>query len=607
MISFLGWTPFTSFANDISFEASVNANKVSLGETLQLTLTFEGAKPDSPLDIPHIDGWEARYLGPSTSISIINGQYSSHVSHVYTLFPQKTGKFQIPAISVNIAGKALSSQPIDIEVVDAGVTSQGAGDDNNAAMATNIKDRIFVTLETPRKDLYLNEKNPLTIKLYINGLAIRDVQYPQFQHDGFTVGEFSKPKQYEQTIGGVRYQVLEFNTDIYPARTGDLKLGPATLLCNLLFKSSNRQRFPTNGMDNFFNDDFFEGIFNNYQKREVSLSSVDLPIHVLALPDEGKPADFFGAVGAFSLDAKASPAQVSIGDPITLRMTVSGEGNLQTVTMPALKPDEKFKLYDPQIKEENGNKILEQVVIPKSDKVTEIPAIRFSYFDPQKKVYQTIDRGPFPIKVTPSESKDEFKVVRFDQNKSSATVNAPEEFPQDIVFIKEQPGEFRRIHDYLYKKSFFILGWTITLLGWILLVIFYKRRQKLRRDVRYARGLQALKKAKKDLQTARQFMMEGKQNEFYNTIFKVLGEYLSGKLHLSSGSVSIEIIDQEFKKHQTRPGSTVDLNKILNNVKSILHECDMVRYAQIKLDHTKMQENLKKLEEIIDQLERAWR
>ncbi len=606
----LYWTtPLTgSYSDDTSFEASVNTNKVSLGETLQLTLTFQGGKIDSPPEIPHIDGLEVRYLGPSTSITIINGQYSSHVSHIYTVFPQKTGTLQIPAVTVKVNGKAFSSQPIAIEVVNAAVDSPGAGDDNNsAAAATSIKDRIFVTLEIPRKQVYLNEKIPLIIRLYINGLAVRDVQYPQFQHDGFTVEEFSKPRQYQQVIGGVRYEVLEFTTDIYSTRAGELKLGPATLVCNLLFKNSNRQRFPANGFDNFFEDDFFQGVFNNYQKRALSLSSVDLPIHVLTLPEEGRPPDFSGAVGTFTFDAKASPQKVGVADPVTLKMTVSGAGNLETVTMPALKADENFKLYDPQIKEENGNKILEQVVIPKSEKVREIPAIKFSYFDPEKKSYQTIDRGPFPIQVTKSENKDEFKVVGFDQNKPVSDTHGEEEFGRNIVFIKDQPGQFRRIHEYLYKKPLFISGWIALIFGWIILAVFYRRRQKLQTDVSYARALKAPKKAKKGLDSARKFMTEGKQNEFYNTIFKTLSEYLADKLHLSSAGVTIEAIDQKLKKQQNRRASGADLTNILNNVESILHECDMVRYALMKLDSHKMQENFKKLEEVIDQLERVGR
>ena len=95
--------PQMNYAQDTSFEAFVNTNKVDLGETVQLTLSFEGGKTDSPPEIPHIDGLEARYLGPSTSIAIMNGQYSSHVSYLYTLFPQKTGKFQIPSITSNPA------------------------------------------------------------------------------------------------------------------------------------------------------------------------------------------------------------------------------------------------------------------------------------------------------------------------------------------------------------------------------------------------------------------------------------------------------------------------------------------------------------------------
>ena len=120
----------------------------------------------------------------------------------------------------------------------------------------------------------------------------------------------------------------------------------------------------------------------------------------MPLPEEGKPEGFSGAVGKFGFNVSVSPTEVKEGDPITLRMTVNGEGNLTAFEMPSLSSKDNFKLYDPQIIEKDNIKKSEQVIIPNSAEVIQVPKIQFSYFDPDLKRYQTITRGPFPITVT---------------------------------------------------------------------------------------------------------------------------------------------------------------------------------------------------------------
>lgn len=608
-IFFFSTLSVVGYAQDLSFEASVNINKVSLGETVQLTLTSNDAKPDQPPEIPSVDGMEARYLGPSTNITIINGQYSSRTSHIYTLFFQKTGKFRIPAINVQLKGKTFTSEPIDIEVVDsnASVPGASANDQGASSTGTSIKDRIFLTIEVPRKEFYENEKIPLTIKLYINGLAAQDIQYPQFNHEGFSTEDFGQPKQYEQIVGGVRYQVVEFDGIVYPIRPGDLKLGPATLVCNLVFRNNDQRRPPASDFDHFFDDDFLNGFFNSYQKRAMTLTSVDLPIKVLALPTEGRPEDFSKAVGRFSFEASSSPVEVSVGDPVTLKMSVAGEGNLQAVTLPSLKADERFKTYDPQIKEENGKKILEQVVIPKTDQVSEIPALRFSYFDPQTKTYQKIVQGPFPLKVKKAEGKDEFKIVGFDQSKNklpsqnetgpAPAPKRPEEIGSDILFIKEQPGNFYSLSARLYKNSFFIFSWILLLFIWVALAFFYNWKKKIQSDAGYARRLYAPKKARRGIEVAQNFLKEDQQKEFYDTIHKTLQEYLADKFHLPPAGVTLEAIEKEFQKRRLEGG-------VLEKVKTVFNQCDMVRYASLKIDIGQMTETFQQLREVIDYFER---
>ncbi len=587
-------TAWLGIPQEIRFEASVDTTRTDLGSVILLTLTFEGAKPDGPPELPKIDGLEARYLGPSSRISIINGQVSTRVGYMYNLFPTKTGKFRIPAIKANVAGQTLTSQPIDLEVVDASKAgSPGTGAESTG---TNLNERIFLIMEIPKKQVYVYERLPVTIKLFIQGLAVRDIQYPQFQHEGFFAKEYGQPKEYQATMGESRYQVIEFNTAVYPTSSGSLTLGPGKLGCNILFESSGRRRFPRSGFDSLFEDDFFEGFFDHHEKRPMTVSSVELPVEVLSFPEEGKPADFSGAVGTFSFEASVSPSEVDVGDPLTLRMKVIGDAYWPAVGMPSLKESENLKLYEPQIKDQAGQKTLEQVLIPKSEKITEIPAIRFTYFDKAKKAYQTVTQGPFPIKVK-SSPREEFKVVGFDQ---SPPPLVEEKLGQDIVFIKEQPGKWRRVDSCFYKSPFLLAAGLVLVLGGAALEIVYRRNQKLKADVRYRRRLQAPGKAKKALENARRFMAQGKDREFYEHIFKSLQEYLGDHFHLASGAITFDVVAREFENRHLK-------RDVLTQVKALFEECDRVRYASFHIDGQKMQENLRQLQEIIDYLERTSR
>lgn len=583
-----------SEAQDITFEASVSAKQVSLGSLLQLTLTVEGLQKSPPIDLPEIDGFESRYLGPSTRVSIVNGQYSSSVAHIYNLFPLKEGKFQIPSITATIQGQAFSTQPIDVEVTDSPVAASSQLGESNQQQVS-LEDKVFLVLEASKKSVYLGEKISVTIRLFVTDLSVRDIQLPELDSIGFAFEEYTRPRQYTQTLGGIRYDVVEFNAFIYPTRSGQLTLGPAQLSCSVLYKNpSRRRRSPFDGFDNLFDDDFFGGFFDGVERRPIVLESSNVLIDVLPLPEEGKPGEFSGAVGKFDFSAQVSPSSVNVGDPVTARLKLEGEGNLKAIKMPKFKESKAFKVYEPQIKEENGQKVLEQVLIPKSADTTQIPAIQFSYFDPQSEGYETISRGPFTIEVTKPEGQEDLKVVELSRGQVSSI---PETLGRDLIFIKDKPGRFKQRGSFFYKSMTFLVMIVLSFVFFAAVAILTKRKQRIKTDVVYARRLRAPKKAKKGLLSAKHFMEQGRQKEFYDSIFTTLQDYFINKFHLSAGSITAGILDEVL----TSKGCKTE---VVIRVKDIFNECDMVRYASVTQDSSKMKDVFKKTQEVIDALER---
>lgn len=581
------------FAKDINFEATVDRNKVGLGQPLQLNLTFDGTQNIPALELPAIEGFQVRYSGPSTRMSIINGQASSSITHVYTLLPTKIGTFKIGPFKFEHNGDTYNSNQINVEVVEVATPQEDQPIQEKQVETKDLSDRIFLIMQVKKNKVYLNEVIPVTIKLCVNRLGVRDIQYPQFSHDGFSAGEFEKPGQYQEVIGGVNYDIIEFDTTIFGLRPGEFRLGPANLQCNLNVKKQSRRHVPSS-FEDLFDSDVFDNFFGGYQTYPLSLKSADLPITVLALSEENKPSSFSGALGVFDLKATANPTEVKVGDPITLKVVVRGQGNFNTVNLPVISLGNDFKSYEPQVKQEKDTKTFEQVLIPLNANIKEIPAISFSFFNTQTDQYETITRGPFSIKVIKPEKEEELKIIEGKQLVSSAK---EEKLGRDIVYIKDNPGGLKKKGEHLYKNKIFLGFQIIPLLFYFLILVVHTKVRRLQTDVKYARQLLAPRKAKAGIIRARGYLENGSIQGFYDSLFETLQEYLGDKFHLPSKSITASVIDEQLKSRGIP-------EEIQLKLKDIFSECDIVRYAASQLTRENMQNSLKKIEEAIDYLQR---
>ena len=169
-------------AEDIVFQAEVNAPQAALDDSLQLTLRISGTQNVSPIELPAIEGFTSRFIGPATQVSIINGQSSVTKSFIYVLYPQKKGKFTIPAFTIELEGKKYTSEPIAVDVVDAVASSSSAGGPAQNQGVANLSDKIFMIMGTPEKEAYIGEKVALTIKRKSD--ILRVTLTPEEEHKG---------------------------------------------------------------------------------------------------------------------------------------------------------------------------------------------------------------------------------------------------------------------------------------------------------------------------------------------------------------------------------------------------------------------------------------
>jgi hypothetical protein len=583
-------------ADAITFEATVNSPRISLDEVLQLTLTITGVNDNlDPVSLPVLDGFSAKYLGPSTSVSIVNGDYHSERSFIYNLFPNRVGRFQIPPISATISGQTYTTKPIDVEVfqssAQAAQTSSQPSDQNQAPSVESLKDKIFIMVSVDKTEVYLNERIPLTIKLLVNNIPIRDIQFPQFDKTGFMVDDFEKPAQSSQVVNGVRYDTVEFKTNIYPDRLGDLAFGPVQIQGNVLYKTG--QGNPFNQDNNPFGADIFNSFFDSYATRPVTVTSQPIQLHVLPVPSENRPNDFSGAIGqSFDFQANVSPLQIKAGDPLTLKMVINGSGNFKNLKMPVFQAP-GFKTYAPQIKDAGDEKIAEEVIIPTSADIKEVPALHFSYFDTSIKDYKTITQGPFAIQVMAPSPDQEFKAIGFsDMSKESLTQHSNQ------FSLGKLLGKIHHILGRLFRSIWFWIGLAVVLVTGISYSLWRRFQDRFRSDPAFRRRHIAVREARQALIPAEEYISTGKTKDFYALLSKVLRDYLGNKWHQSSAALSVGEILGHLK--------TVQIDEThIAQVKGILEQCDLVCFAGATFDSDKMRADLFQAQDLITHLERS--
>jgi len=577
-------------AQEIDFQAEVNTTNVALGSYLRLTLTVNGMTGLEPQGLPDLEDFDWDYIGPSSRVSIVNGQQFSSQSFSYQLYPQKTGTFEIPPIHRQIQGKDYSTQALTITVVEQKAATQEVSP--GQSQRASLKDRLFLIVQAGKDEVYRYEKIPVTIRLYVGDISVKDVKMSKIQQTGFLVDDFQqKPRQFQQVMNGLRYNVVEFQTWVSPVRTGTMTLGPVTAHCGIVFQDAGKRQ-----RSGFFDDSFFDSFFTGYKTRPVELQSNRLDFNVRPLPIEGRPQDFSGAVGKFSFNMSVQPQKVTVGDPVTVRMTVAGEGNLKTFDLKGLESGLDFKVYDPQVKEDNGVKVLEQVVIPQHEGPVRIPEVRFSFFDTGQQSYRTISWGPVDLAVDPVAQGQGFAVVGLPQD-SGVLGGKPEQFGRDIAFIKDRLGRVSPSGYRTERTPVFIVLMSLILIGWLAGVRGYAFHHRLRHDERFARRLKAPGYARSGLQQAQRLRGTEQTDQFYDVLYQTLQKYFSHKLHLPPGAVSLLVLKERLAGHP-------DAETIARSLQGIWTRCEAARYAAVQHDGHDMARSCEEAREVIDWFER---
>ena len=549
-----------------SFTATLDRDTVAVGETATLSLKFEGGQPRQTPALPSLPNLQIVDAGSARNINIVNGQFSASYSQDYALTPTQPGVYTIPALRAEVGGQVLTTPALRLTAVQPSASANNAGGGQLA----------FFKLFIPRKEAYLGEVFSVEFRVYVReGVANAENIMQSFENyagcpikvEDVTILKTAHANRRRMQVGNGVYSVATLVTSLSPVKPGTLTIGSMDVNLALQLPTGNRRR------------DVFDpfGMFQNYEERRVALSAEPEKLTVLPLPKESVPTNFIGAVGSYSMTVSAGPTNVATGDPITVRVQISGRGALDSLALPEQSAWRDFKTYPPTSKVETtdplglqGTKTFEQVVVPQTIDVKSLPPISFSFFDPDQKQYRTLSHPAIPLVVRPGGSAPAPTIL-------AGSRPSPENTPpaQDIVHIKPRLGALAQVGPPLVRQSWFLALQAIPLLAWLSALTWRKRTELLANNPRLRRQRQVAQTIRKGLVELQQLAAENKSDEFFATLVRLLQEQLGERLDLPASAITEAVIEEHLRPRGVPETTLAPLHELFQT-------CNLVRYAPMK-------------------------
>jgi hypothetical protein len=543
-----------------TFTASLDRDTIALGESATLSLTFEGSTPRAIPALPPIPNLQIGNSVSSRNINIVNDQMVSTFSKTFELTPTQTGNYVIPALQAEVDGQILTSQPVTLTVTAPG-TPPSTGVNSSSQVA-------FMKLTLSKDKVHVGEVITAQLELYFR----QDVQnYGNFQitalpADGFTTGKLVEGPHRRVQIGNTFYTVVPAAFTLTARKTGPVSVGPVTGSVVVVLPSSNQGGNP-----------FFRQFFNTGEQKQVSLATDTLNVESLPLPTEGAPPNFNGVIGNYTMTVTAGPTNVAVGDPITVRVQISGRGALDALTLPDQPAWHDFKTYPPTSKVATsdqlglqGTKTFEQIVTPQNTDVHELPAFSFSFFDPGAKTYRTLTQPPVQLAVQSGGTTPAPMIA------ATKTPNAqPPPPPQDILPIKEQPGALTQAGPPLLTRPVFLAMQSLPVFAWLAAFVWRKRTDSLANNPRLRRQRRVAQLVREGLNDLHRLAAENNSDEFFATLFRLLQEQLGERLDCSASSITEAVIDERLVLLGA-PETT------LAGLRELFQLCNQARYAPMR-------------------------
>ena len=543
-----------------SFTASLDRDSMVQGEQCTLTLTLEGDSPQN-VPMPEVPGLEFAQTGNLKSYLDDNGVATSTLTLTFAVTARQTGEFTIPSLTAEVNGQEFFTQPIRLTVTKASAPS---GADMNSG-----NEVAFMKFVMPKKRFYVGQPVAGQIQLYLRDDVqnLSGFQLNSLSADGFNPGktvDLQGLRRREQ-VGNRTYTVIPLAVPLTPLKAGRFELGPFTANAVVILPSENQS-----------GDPFMRSFFNQGEQRQISLATGTLTVETLPLPEANRPADFTGAVGNFTMTATIGPTNLTVGDPITVRVQISGSGAMDAVTLPPQDAWRNFKTYPPTTKFEpsdqsgfQGTKTFEQIISPQSADVNELPPLAFSFFNPDDGHYHTLTHAAVPLVVHAAGATPMPAAVA---NKTAAPESPP---PQDILPIKENLGALETAGVPLVSRPAFLALQSVPLIAFFAALVWRKRADNLANNPRLRRKRAVAQLISGGLAGLKQFAAENKSDDFFALLFRLLQEQIGERLDCPATAITGPAADDRLAKLGASAATLEALNELFQL-------CDQARYAPVR-------------------------
>ena len=579
----------SAYADEVVFKASA-PKQVVVGKPFQITFTVNQRSRDlrAP-EFTDFDVLAGPYSSTSSSTSFVNGHRTSTFEQTYTymLMAQKAGTFTIGPATVKVDGENVQSNGIRIQVLPEDEQPQQSSQNSQSSQqpavshqnsqgsqssqSNSTSENLFVRTIASKTRVHEQEALMITYKLYFANVDVaqltNNTKLPEFT--GFLKQELEQGEiQTElEHYNGRNYQTaVLYRTILYPQHSGDITIDPARFEAVLRVQTQQRAR-------SIF-DDFF-GTYTNVTKM---LTAPGVTIHVAALPG-GKPAGFSGGVGKFSLTPSISQTELQTNDAVTIKLDISGSGNMKLLKTPAIDWPEGFEPYDPKVSNDfrtttsgvSGTKSIEYLAIPRSAGEYTIPAIKFSYFDIDDKSYKTLSTPEYTIHVKRGAGEsaaagEQQAVVNYTQKEDIKQLGT------DIRYIDTKAPSGKNSEFRIQNSDLIWLFYVVPLIIAIVLLIVLRKQIQEASDINRVRYKRANKVAQKRLKAAAAALKANDKDAFYAAIESAAWTYLSDRLSIPTADLNKENIASILNQKGVS-------ETLIAEVKNVLSTAEFARYA----------------------------
>lgn len=567
-------------AQDISFKA-IGQTNVAVGN--QFIVQFVVNAKGSNFKGPDFDKFRV-LTGPNqstnTNYSNINGRMtqSTTITYSYYLRALSEGTFTIAPAKITIDGKEYQTNELKITVGKKQAQTQTQNTDPNKPqqVATLDENAVFIKAIVDKKNPYLGEQVILSYKIYTKVPISNITSEKEPNLSGFwmknLIEQGAQLNQSQEIIDGVEYVTADLRKfAIFPQKSGKITISPLKLQCVAQVKNNNaRKRRSNSFFDSFFDDPFFSG----YQNIQKFLESNQIVLNIKPLPQNGKPTNFNGAIGSYTVKSEIDNTSVKTNDAITIKYKVSGQGNIELIDKLDISFPTDFEVYDPKITDDvrvtqrgvSGSRTFEYLIIPRNPGEFTINAFDFSFFNPITKKYEILKTKVFNIQVEKGED------YQAGVSYSGISQEDIQYIGQDIRHIRVKNELLQPLNYFFYGSLAFILWYLIPALLFIIFILFWRKQAARLSNQSLMRHKKATKIARKNLKKANQYLGTKESEAFYNEISQALWGYLADKFNIPLSELSKDSVEDALNGKEVMDVTIKQFIECLNN-------CDFARFA----------------------------